>query len=187
MQECVWKNVEKRNLQSSISSLLYDNVTTQEKLLNAIMSDGVYGFCLVDIEPTPLAQKFVDINWLPIIRHDEIYFEDLPNFMRKKNLQKSFPRKTLVQTMHAKKILLHTRLIQWYCKNGFKITNIHHMFEYQKASCYRHVHDRVYEARVAATIERNNKKATAIKLVSNSMYGQMIMVCHANRIYIYIY
>ena len=52
------------------------------------------------------------------------------------------------------------------------------MFEYQKFKCYKDVHDRVYNARVAATIETNNKKATAIKLVSNSMYGQMIMVSY---------
>ena len=50
------------------------------------------------------------------------------------------------------------------------------MFEYQKHSCYKDVHDKIYEARVDATIQKNNQKATAIKLVSNSMYGQMIMV-----------
>ena len=59
---------------------------------------------------------------------------------------------------------------------------MHRVFEFQKFGCYKTVHDRVYNARVKATIEANegnpagNKKATAIKLVSNSMYGQMIMV-----------
>ena len=101
----------------------------------------------------------------------------MPIFLQKPEIQKTFPRRTLVQTMHGTEILLHTRLIQWYVKQGFSITRIYKMFEYQKFGCYKDVHDRVYHARVKATQENNNKKATAIKLVSNSMYGQMIMVC----------
>ena len=73
-------------------------------------------------------------------------------------------------------LISHITVIFRYVKNGFKITKIHKIFEFQKYACYKDVHDRVYEARVAATVEKNNKKATAIKLVSNSMYGQMIMV-----------
>ena len=177
MKECHW-NMIKRAIyfKSPISSLLYKNPVTETELLREIIKDEVYGFCVVDIIPNSEASKFIELNWLPIIRHDNIHFEDLPTFMQKDEIKKSFPRKTLVQTLHASAILLHTRLIQWYLANGFKITKIYKFYEFQKFPCYRNVHDCVYETRVTATIEKNEKKATAIKLVSNSMYGQMIMV-----------
>ena len=179
MRECEWTKVNKDMIPgSSISSLLYKSRVTEKHLLDEILAGNVYGFAVVDIRPGPNTQKFQDINWLPIIRHDEIQFADLPEFMKQQKIvsEKTFPRRTLVQTLHASGILLHTQLIQWYAKQGFTITKIHKMFEYQGVECYKDVHDRVYHARVKATEEKNSKKATAIKLVSNSMYGQMIMV-----------
>ena len=177
IKECVWKKTNKESLpKSSISSLIYKNQVSQNTMLAEILRDNVYGFALVDIEQTSKTDKFIDLNWLPVIKHDVIEHHDLPDFMKSRVTKNSFPRKTLVQALHATEHLLHTKLIQWYVNNGFIITKIHTMFEYQKYSCYKDVHDKIYEARVDATIQKNNQKATAIKLVSNSMYGQMIMV-----------
>ena len=78
--------------------------------------------------------------------------------------------------MFKGKLLLHTDLIYFYLKNGFEITNVYKFFEYEGACCLRKVHDKVYQARVEATQENNNLKATAVKLVSNAAYGQMLMV-----------
>jgi len=182
-RECDWQKRCKSPLpRSPISSLLYSTRVHTRELLQEILKDNVYGFAVVDIIPGPETKKFIDLNWLPIIRHDEIQFSDIAEYMQRPELQKTFPRRTLVQTLHATEILLHTRLIQWYVENGFTITKIHRMFEYQKFKCYKDVHDSVYLTRVQATIDAKNgdpaanKKATAIKLVSNSMYGQMIMV-----------
>ena len=74
-----------------------------------------------------------------------------------------------------------------YIENGFKITKVHKFFEFQKHPCYKFAHDRVYEARVKATKEKNDKKQTAIKLVSNSMYGQMILVRYNSIVTAYIH
>jgi len=115
MKECEWKRVDKTILpQSSISSILYRGSVTAHDLLTEILADRIYGFAIVDIVPTDDAKKFIELKWLPIIKHDEIYYNDLPAFMQDDWIKKTFPRKTLVQTMHAKNILLHTRLIQWY-------------------------------------------------------------------------
>jgi len=115
MKECEWNRVDKSILpQSSISSILYKGSVTGQELLTEILVDRVYGFAMVDIVPTDDAKKFIDLKWLPIIKHDEINYNDLPAFMQNDSVKKTFPRKTLVQTMHAKNILLHTRLIQWY-------------------------------------------------------------------------
>lgn len=161
---------------SAISSLLYKNKVSRDELLTEILADGVFGFAVVNIVPTAKVKRFLRLNWLPIIRHDTIQHDDLPDFMKDQTAPAGFPRSTVVQSIYGKEILLYTRLIQWYVRNGFKITRIHKMFEYQKYPCYKKVYDQVYQARVQATVEGNEQKATAIKLVSKSMFGQMIMV-----------
>jgi len=110
------------------------------------LSSGVYGFAIVDIIPTAAAQKFLDLNWLPIIRHDEIQYSDLPEWMHRPQIEKTFPRKTLVQTMHAKEILLHTRVIQWYVENGFEIAkvNFHFINLYDNLYIYKSINTYKY-------------------------------------------
>ena len=48
--------------------------------------------------------------------------------------------------------------------------------KFQGAPALINVYNNVYEARVTATETGDETKATATKLVSNSMYGQMLMV-----------
>ena len=79
--------------------------------------------------------------------------------------------------MFCKKLLLHTDLIAFYVQNGFKISYVHKFYEYEGARCFAKLHDIIYQARVEATCANDNMKATAVKLVANSIYGQMIMVC----------
>ena len=90
---------------------------------------------------------------------------------------KTFPRRTVVQAMHADKILLHTAVINFYIQHGFRISKVHRVYEYQPSRCFKKVHDTVYEARVKATVDNDTMRATAVKLCSNSMYGQSLMVC----------
>ena len=90
--------------------------------------------------------------------------------------------------MHAKELLLHTELLRFYMENGFYVSKLHKFFEYQASPCFENVYRKVYEARVdatkIATDERSTpdmkasaeRKATAVKLVSNSMYGSLLLV-----------
>lgn len=100
-------------------------------MLTEILSGGVYGFAVVDIVPGETSNKFIELNWLPIIRHDEIQLDDLPEWMRRPEMKKTFPRKTLVQTMHANQILLHTKVIQWYVNNGFTVEKVDYVLIYK--------------------------------------------------------
>ena len=78
--------------------------------------------------------------------------------------------------MNAKNLLLHTSLIKFYEENGFFVEKIHKFYEYQGSRCFKKVFDTVYEARVEATETKDEIKATAVKLVSNSMYGSLLTV-----------
>ena len=80
--------------------------------------------------------------------------------------------------MHAKQLLLHTSLLKFYLENGFTVEKIYKFYEYQGAECFKTVFDTVYRARVEATEIQDDIKATAVKLVSNSMYGSLLLVSH---------
>ena len=67
-------------------------------------------------------------------------------------------------------------LIKFYLENGFMLTKIYQLFEYQPSKSFQNVYEKVYKARVEATQTGDQMKATAVKLVSNSMYGQLLMV-----------
>ena len=131
---------------------------------------------VVDIAATDGADKFRELNWPPILKKAMVDFEDLPEWMQKNCDEKDFPKEQIVQAMHAEELLLHTSLLQFYLENGFEVRKIHQFFEYEGSKCFDKVYKTVYEARVQATETNDDLKARAVKLVSNSMYGQMLQV-----------
>ena len=177
MSECRWQSMKYQlKYESKISQIILYPFVQENDMKRLFELNALYGFALVDIVGESKSKKFLKINWPPLFFKSEIEFNDLPEWMQKHTHPREFPRKTIVQGMKKEKLLLHTELIAFYLKNGFRITKIHKFFEFEGARCLQKVHDKVYKARVEATQEGNNMKATAVKLVSNSMYGQMLMV-----------
>ena len=177
MRECQW-NVLRKNVifTPKISPILMKRQLTNEKMIELLSSNTIYGFATVDLEQTSAASFFKDINWPPILQKTNVEHSDLPEWMQLNTSPTTFPRQTIVQSMHGKNLLLHTELISFYVEHGFLLTNVHKVYEYQGSDCYKNVYDVVYHARVEATRSKNKKKATAVKLVSNAMYGQMLLV-----------
>ena len=176
IHECEF-NKHKTALKRDISILQYESKICQEKLIDAIVKHDAYGFLLCDIEPhSEESNKFIELNWPPIIHNDDVLFDDLSPEMQKISSHIRFPRRTLVQTMHATKILLHTELVKFYVSNGFKISKAYDFYEFEASPCFDRLYTKLYESRVEATEQNDDTKATAIKLVGNSTYGQSIMV-----------
>jgi len=159
-----------------ISPMLLSRRISETEMLQHISKNELYGFAVVDIIARPEAEKFLAVNWPPILRKADIDYKDLPLWMQHNTSDKTFPRKTIIQSMFGEKVLLHTELIKFYLENGFTVTKIHKLYEYEGRRCFKKVYDVVYNARVEATVDDDTMKATAVKLVSNSMYGQMLMV-----------
>jgi len=176
IQECFWEEICKDNLKTAISSLIFLRSITADQIMTAIQNDA-YGFLLCDIEPcSEESNKFIELNWLPIIHNANVERSDLSPHMDEATKHIHFPRRTVVQTMHAEKILLHTELIKFYLSQGFKITKIYDFFEFEASACFDQLYTKLYESRVEATEQHDDTKATAIKLVGNSSFGQSIMV-----------
>ena len=189
MQECSWMRMRKKvKWNSKISKILKVRKLSEKSFIEFLKNNSLYGFALVSIRALPKAKKFLDLNWPPLFFKGEITFEDLPDWMKNNTTPQDFPRKTVVQGMFHEKILLHTELLKFYVDNGFEILHVFKFFEYQGYKCLKIIHDKVYAARVEASKIKNtveatptmkasaDMKATAVKLVSNSMYGQMLMV-----------
>ena len=191
ISSCEWhaQKLELKNFKPEISPLLWRSTVETSEMLRLIMKGKVYGFVLADLTKTPEAEKWMELNWPPLLQKDNILYEDLPSWMQNLYNPSDFPKVSIVQKMHAKNILLHTELLNFYLENGFAVVKIHKVFEYQAAHCFKKVFDTVYTARVSATQEGKRSgasaeekkgaemKATAVKLVANSMYGITLTVC----------
>lgn len=180
IQSCEWQKLSLKNKYvSKVSCLMQKNVIRSEDLVKLLAQNKLFGFALVDLDlaSTSYREKFLKINWLPIIQKTTIEFEDLSPWMRARMNPKDFPReKQIVQGLKASKILIHTELLALYTRLGFNVKKVHKLFEYEASACFKEVYDKTYSARVKATIEKNVFKATAIKLVSNSMFGATLLV-----------
>ena len=174
--------------QPEISPLLFKKSAKACDIISLIMQDRIYGFAVVDIKQSPEAEKWLRVNWPPILQKDKILFEDIPIWMQPLFDRTEFPKETIVQKMAAEKLLLHTKLLKFYLENGFFVMKLHKFFEYQGSKCFENVYKKVYDARVEATEIGNSSDATAeekasaemqatcVKLVSNSMYGSTLLV-----------
>ena len=171
-----------------ISPLLFQRTVAVNTLISHVRRGLVYGFMIVDLEKLKGADKWRQLNWPPLMQKSQILYDDLPPWMRDLFDASEFPKETIIQRMHAKNLLLHTSLLQFYMENGFYVKKVHRFFEYQGARCFGKVFETVYRARVEATQVANDEnatfedkaaaemKATAVKLVSNSMYGSLLLV-----------
>ena len=188
-QECVWQEkLKSLNYAPKLSPILFKNKVYPEQMNKLLMERKLYGFLVVDIIATENAAKFMKLNWPPILKKATVEFSDLPEWMQANVDPKDFPKEQIVQSMHAEKLLLHTCLLDFYLANGFKVQKIYEFYEYEGSKCFEDVYKTVYEARVQATEMKKGEnvtsemkaaadmKATAVKLVSNSMYGQMLRV-----------
>ena len=165
-----------KSFKPEISPLLWTKKIHGGQLIELVKSEEIYGFMILDITKTKSAEKWLEVNWPPLFQKSEILYGDLPSWMQASYNSREFPMNTIVQKMSAKNLLLHTSLIKFYVENGFCVERIHKFYEYQGSRCFKKVFDTVYHARVQATEEKDEMKATAVKLVSNSMYGGLLTV-----------
>ena len=171
---CEWERIKRYGLPpGGISPFLHRERISKDDIVNAIYNKKVTGFVLCDIVPTAAAKKYEDINWPPIFKRDSIEYEELSEWLKNEISPRGFPKASLVQSMSAEKILLHTALLAFYLKNGFEVSEIYTFIEYEAAECFKDFQNTLYELRVQATVENNNAKASAAKLTGNAPFGKV--------------
>lgn len=176
IQACEWEmiKIHEQLPTPKISPFLFKKSITESDILEKIETHQITGFILCNITPTEGARKYERMNWPPIFTRDDVDHDMLPTWMKDMTNKSTFPRATLLQSMRAEQILLHTKLVDFYLRNGFKITCITKFIEYEPSPCFQTFYDTLYRLRVDATIENNSAQATAIKLTGNSPYGKVM-------------
>ena len=175
---CEW--YKKRNLITNpgISPLLHYKSVKEDVILDHILTNRIFGFCVIDLFPTAAAKKWELANWGPIIERTMVEHSMLPEWMKSSANEKNYPKETLTQTYHAEKYFCSTRLAQFYVENGYRITKLHSFIEFQPKPVLRNFYQKCYNLRVKATIENNPCLTAAAKNTANAPYGRCILNPH---------
>ncbi|XP_031573378.1 uncharacterized protein LOC116307332 [Actinia tenebrosa] len=114
----------------------------------------------------------------PIFKNAEINRDNIGDFMKQfaeeRNIMNQ-PRKSLIGSNHATKILLATHLLKWYLEHGLVVTKVYQVVEYTPEACFKSFGDAVSNARRAGDVDPSKAIiAETMKLVGNSSYGKTI-------------
>ena len=189
--ECEWKKKKKcdskiipflksKNLLSGYSSPFpqrKNKKITDRDIIEAIQKDKMFGLVKCDVEvPSDLRKHFSEMP--PVFKNTKISKEDIGGFMREyadKHKLLSQPRRSLIGSMFGKQLVFTTSILQWYLKQGLKVSNVTLTVEYQPSACFREFGERVSEARRAGDQDVHKRIIAEIfKLLGNSAYGKTL-------------
>ena len=149
------------------------------KFSKDVLKGNVFGFAQVDIEvPDELYDKFSEMSPLFVVQ--EILDCSIPEEMKiykEKTGRKTVKRaRKSLGVMKVKKILLYTPLIEWYLKDGLRLTAVHQLIEYEPGMPFSWFPEEVANARREADKDPLKKQLGEVaKLKGNSFYGKMIV------------
>ncbi len=161
---------------------------TMKTILEAVEKDKLFGMLEVSLmvpdtwpsgkerDETPY-EYFHDMS--PIFCTTEVPFEVIGSHMqehaKKYNISQK-PRILLVGGMKAEKILLASKLLQWYLKHGIVVTRIYEVIEFCRDRCFSDFIKDVKDARREASSEEGGEtRALNMKLLCNSSYGGILL------------
>ena len=75
----------------------------------------------------------------PIFKNVDIPFEAIGDTMQSyvtENNLNTKPRRGLLGSMFANKILLTTPLLRWYLEHGLEVTDVYEVVEYEPKKCF---------------------------------------------------
>ena len=158
---------------------------TERNLENAIINEELFGLVECDIELAPMycrddiLGKHFFKDFPPIFCNTDVAFEDVGPTMQnyiKQNKLSTNPRRQLISGTSATKILLSTPLLLWYLNNGFIITKIYRVIEFNGAYCFKNLIEKKTNERRLGDIDPSKSiLADTAKVVLNSFYGSLIM------------
>ena len=150
---------------------------TEAEILEAVQNDTLFGIVECDIHvPDPLKAHFSEMP--PVFKNTEISREDIGPFMKafaEDNNIMPKPRRSLIGSFFATKIMLATPLLKWYLAHGLEVPKIYQVVEYTPKRCFEPFGNAVSNARRAGDRDPDQAIiADTMKLVGNSSYGKTI-------------
>ncbi len=167
---------------------MHKGAVTMEEIKSGIINGEYYGFLECDISTPDQWNDGFEKEMGPYdyfsemsplfctVDVDEKYFgEHMKKYLEENNMQiKS--RRLLVGGMKAQKILLHSKLAQWYLMHGMEITRIYEAIEFIPSACFTKFTKGVSDARRAAQLDpKKSILAQTQKCLGNSAYGSLLL------------
>lgn len=155
-RECEWIKDQNENpaINQFVSELNRRNMSqnlpmTEEDIIKSLLSGEFFGFIECDISvPTHLRERFSEM--CPIFKNVEVGRESLSEHMRtyaEENHCLNQPQRMLIGSLHGTKLLLLTKMAQWYLEQGLVITRIYQIIQYIPAPCFKKFAVSVTDAR----------------------------------------
>jgi len=149
---------------------------TQQQILDGVVTGEIFGMMEVDIEtPEELKEHFQELP--PIFKNSEISIEDVGEHMAayaeaKGELKK--PRRALISSYFANKVLMITPLLKWYMEKGLVVTKVHTLYQYNSHPTFKTFTENVSNARRAGDRDPTQQcTAETSKMKGNSGYGKL--------------
>lgn len=158
---------------------------SERQLENAIYNEEIFGLVECDIQLAPhysrdgVAGKDFFQDFPPIFCNTDVSFDQIGSpmqqFIKDHDLSQK-PRRQLISGTQAEKILLATPLLLWYLNNGFIITKIYRIIEFNGDECFKRlIENKTNERRMGDIDPSKSAIADTAKVILNSFYGSLIM------------
>lgn len=130
------------------------NFLEAREILQTITQGNLFGLVECDIEVPRWDAELIEYfeQFPPICKSAEITIDDIGEHMKDYALENGYmskPRRNLINSFWAKKILLTTPIVQWMLKKGLMVSRIYQFIEFKPKSCFGKICDKV-------TAERRN-------------------------------
>ena len=172
MWDCKWRKILQNlpKFPTRLGRILERD--SQDTLLDAIKSETVFGFIKCDIAtPIEHIEEFKAAGFLfpPVISKRKLTEAHLSPYMKQRYAADcKSPAETVIQSYFGENVLLMTSLAKLYMDRGMKISNVTRFVQYEPGRALAPFVEKVKQMRIAATIEKDDLKATTAKLVGNS-------------------
>ena len=143
--ECEWEFIKANsmNIREFVSCLnkremIERKSMTEQEVIDAVKLNKFFGFVECDIEvPHNLKSQFHEMP--PIFKNVNISRNDLSPHMKDfavKTGTLKAPQRSLIGSMYGEKILLLTTLLQWYIKQGLKVSKVYQIIQFKRSKCF---------------------------------------------------
>ena len=153
------------------------NLKSPTQLLEEVRQGNFFGAVEVDIHvPDHLKPKFQEMT--PIFKNVDISLDDIGEHMATFAQQHQCmprPRRALIGSYKAEKILLATPLLQFYLEQGLVVTKVHQAVQWIAKPCFRGFGEFVTTARRNGDQGGSQVAAETAKTVGNAAYGRFLM------------
>ncbi|CAG5111295.1 Oidioi.mRNA.OKI2018_I69.chr2.g5616.t1.cds [Oikopleura dioica] len=152
--------------------LFHDKKLREKDLIDALIERKVFGFAMVEIEPSKAVyNRYGDLKFPMIFKKTKIERNMLSENQKIGNLEMPVSQNTLIYNSGGEKMLLITPLLYFYLDMGYIIKKVHYLLMYNKEKPMAPFVDRLVADRIRYHIAENKVGEKLSKLVLNIVTG----------------